>query len=53
MQEETESVSRLEGIVEQINERLNHVDTEISELRREMQDGFRDIRKAISSGCLE
>lgn len=33
MQEEKERVFRLEGIVEQRNERLNHIDTEISELR--------------------
>lgn len=36
-----ERMARIEGIMEQMNKRLNHIETEISELRGEISSNFR------------
>jgi prefoldin subunit 5 len=36
-----ERVARIEGIVEQMDKRLNHIESEIRDLRNEMSDEIR------------
>ena len=36
-----EKMARLEGIMEQMDKRLNHIETEISELRTEINSNFK------------
>ncbi len=36
-----ERMARLEGIMEQMDKRLNHIETEISELRTEINSNFK------------
>lgn len=36
-----ERMAKLEGLVEQMNQRLNHLEAEIAQLRREIQTDFR------------
>jgi chromosome segregation ATPase len=43
-----ERVARIEGIVEQMDKRLNHLETEIRELREEL----RDLRKDLNNRFL-
>lgn len=38
-----ERVARIEGIVEQMDKRLNHLETEIRELREELRDLREDL----------
>ena len=52
-----ERMGRVEGILDQVKERLNHVETEISGLRREMGDlrnhvdtGLSDLRNHVDTG---
>jgi hypothetical protein len=35
-----ERVARIEGMVEQMDRRLNHIETELDELRRELNSRF-------------
>jgi hypothetical protein len=35
-----ERVARIEGILEQMDRRLNHIETELGELRRELNSRF-------------
>jgi peptidoglycan hydrolase CwlO-like protein len=42
-----ERVARIEGIVEQMDKRLNHIESEIRNLRNEMSDEIRGLRGEI------
>ena len=42
-----ERVARIEGIVEQMDKRLNHIESEIRDLRSEMRSEIRDLRGEI------
>jgi archaellum component FlaC len=42
-----ERVAKIEGIVEQMNERLNHIETDLGDLREEMKSEIRDLRSDI------
>ncbi|MBM3943140.1 MAG: hypothetical protein FJ316_09510 [SAR202 cluster bacterium] len=44
-----ERVSRQEGTLEQMNERLGGLEANIRELRAEMHEGFRDMRAELRS----
>jgi predicted nuclease with TOPRIM domain len=39
-----ERVAKIEGIVEQMNERLNHIESDLSTLREEMKTEIRDVK---------
>ena len=41
MVEMEERIARVEGTLEQMDKRLNHVETEISELRSDLKTNFR------------
>ena len=40
-----ERVAKIEGILEQMDKRLNHIETEISGLRRDMERRFESLFK--------
>jgi archaellum component FlaC len=42
-----ERVAKIEGIVEQMNERLNHIESDLGTLREEMKAETRDIREKL------
>jgi tetrahydromethanopterin S-methyltransferase subunit G len=55
-----ERVARIEGVLEQIDKRLNHIESdvagrraEIRELRGEMYKRFDDLREDVNSGFRE
>jgi archaellum component FlaC len=44
-----ERVAKIEGIVEQMNERLNHIETDLGDLREEMKSEIRDLRSDLGT----
>jgi hypothetical protein len=42
-------VARIEGIVEQMDKRLNHIESELRDLRSEMSGEIRDLRKDLNN----
>ncbi len=44
-----ERVAKVEGILEEIRSRLNHVETEISQLRQDMNREIGSLRQAIQT----
>jgi BMFP domain-containing protein YqiC len=44
-----ERVAKIEGIVEQMNERLNHIESDLSTLCEEMKTEIRDVREELES----
>ena len=40
-------VAKLEGLFEQLNERLGNVETDIRDLRQEVSDGFNEVRREM------
>jgi hypothetical protein len=44
-----ERVARIEGIVEQMDKRLNHIESEIRDLRSEMSGEIRDLRRDLNN----
>jgi tetrahydromethanopterin S-methyltransferase subunit B len=47
-----ERVARIEGIVEQMDRRLNHLETEIRDLREELREELRDLRRDLNNRFL-
>ena len=44
-----ENVARIEGILEQVDKRLNHLESEIRELRSEMRSEIRELRRDLNN----
>jgi tetrahydromethanopterin S-methyltransferase subunit B len=44
-----ERVARVEGIVEQMDKRLNHIETELREFRREVLSEISNLRKELNT----
>jgi predicted RNase H-like nuclease (RuvC/YqgF family) len=42
-----ERVAKIEGILEQMDKRLNHLESEVGDLRNELYREIRDLRKAL------
>jgi len=42
-----ERVAKIEGILEQMDKRLNHIESEVRDLRNELYREIRDLRKAL------
>jgi predicted RNase H-like nuclease (RuvC/YqgF family) len=42
-----ERVAKIEGILEQMDKRLNHLESEVRDLRNELYREIRDLRKAL------
>jgi predicted RNase H-like nuclease (RuvC/YqgF family) len=42
-----ERVAKIEGILEQMDRRLNHLESEVRDLRSELYREIRDLRKAL------
>jgi predicted RNase H-like nuclease (RuvC/YqgF family) len=42
-----ERVAKIEGILEQMDRRLNHLESEVRDLRNELYREIRDLRKAL------
>jgi predicted RNase H-like nuclease (RuvC/YqgF family) len=42
-----ERVAKIEGILEQMDRRLNHLESEVRDLRSELCREIRDLRKAL------
>jgi tetrahydromethanopterin S-methyltransferase subunit B len=43
-----ERVAKIEGIIEQMNERLNHIETDLGTLREETKSEIRDLRSDLT-----
>jgi hypothetical protein len=44
-----ERVARIEGVLEQIDKRLNHLESEVRELRSEMRGEIRELRRDLNN----
>jgi hypothetical protein len=44
-----ERVARIEGILEQVDKRLNHLESEMRELRSEMRGEIRELRRDLNN----
>jgi len=42
-----ERVAKIEGILEQMDKRLNHIESEVRDLRNELYREIRDLRRAL------
>jgi hypothetical protein len=44
-----ERVARIEGFLEQMDKRLNHLESEVKELRSEMRSEIRELRRDLNN----
>jgi tetrahydromethanopterin S-methyltransferase subunit G len=44
-----ESVARIEGILEQVDKRLDHLESKVGELRSEMRSEIRELRRDLNN----
>jgi len=45
-----ERVARIEGILEQVDKRLDHLESKVGELRSEMRSEIRELRRDLNNG---
>jgi hypothetical protein len=45
-----ERIGRVEGVLDQVKERLNHVETGMSDLRKEITANISDLRNHVDAG---
>jgi chromosome segregation ATPase len=43
-----ERIARIEGILDQMDKRLNHVESEVRDLRSELRSEIRDLRRDLN-----